>query len=202
MSTRLILIRHGETDWNAAKRYLGHADINLNKKGKQQAKTLCEVLDKKEICKVYSSDLKRAANFSKIIFKDFNIEKLIELREINFGIFEGQTYSEIMKKHSKIYKKWVKHPFKAFVPKAEKLIDFNKRVLSVFKKILSDNKNKTVAVVTHSGPIRMFINNITGAKDVWKVRIDNASITIVEYRNKKLDIKLLNFTAENTGGIR
>jgi len=202
MSTRLILIRHGETDWNLKKKYLGHSDINLNARGKRQAFVLSKFLDTKEIHKVYSSDLKRSAVFSKIIFKNHSIKKIKQLREINFGIFESKTYDEIIKKHPELFKEWVDHPFKAYIPEGERLIDFQKRVLRMFKDILLRNKNKTVAVVTHAGPIRMLVNNILDEKDIWKVNISNGSITIIERENKKLSIRLLNCVLNNDGVMK
>lgn len=195
MTTKLILIRHGETDWNIEGKYLGHTDIDLNRKGRKQIRALCKVMEKERIHKVYSSDLKRAVNSSKIIFKDFAIEKVPELREINFGVFEGLTYEEIVERHATVYKEWVDDPFKASVPRGEQLKDFKKRVLEIFKKILKDNKNKIVAIVTHSGPIRIIVSDVMKLKDVWKVEIDNASITIIKHANKKANVDLLNYRA-------
>ena len=101
MATRLILIRHGETDYSTEKRYCGLTDVCLNKRGIEQAEGLCQKLGEEDVDKVYSSDLRRASEFAKIVFKNKEIEPAPEFREINFGIFEGLTYEEIMARYIK-----------------------------------------------------------------------------------------------------
>ena len=103
MPTKLILIRHGETDGTYQKRYCGVTDLPLNKMGIEQVENASRNLKKEKIDKVYSSDMKRTIQSANIVFKDKDIEKLSSLREMNFGIFEGLTYEEIMKKHSDSY---------------------------------------------------------------------------------------------------
>jgi len=96
MSTTLILIRHGQTDANKQRRYCGAYDCDLNENGRAQARKLNELLRKEVIDQVYSSDLERAMQFSKKIFGDKKINVLSDLREIDFGIFDGLTHEEIM----------------------------------------------------------------------------------------------------------
>ena len=137
MSTRIILIRHGETDWNRGRRYCGFSDVDLNSKGIEQARKLCGRLSREKIDRVYSSDSIRALNFARIIFKGSVIEAMPELREMNFGIFEGLTHEEIMKKPYKIYTKWLDNPFCITVPEGEGLCDFKKRIEKVFEDIVA-----------------------------------------------------------------
>jgi broad specificity phosphatase PhoE len=181
MSTRLILIRHGETDWSIKKRYCSFVDIDINDKGKRQAEKLYRRLHKEEIHKVYSSDNKRTLNFARIAFKGFPIEKVPQLREMNFGIFEGLTYREIIKRYPKIYTRWLKKPFNIDIPDGESLSDFKKRVNRILKKIVSSNRNKTLVIVTHAGPIKIIISDILKSKDIWKINIDLASLNIIEF---------------------
>lgn len=192
MATKLILIRHGETDWNLRRRYSGFVDIGLNEKGKIQAKKLYERLKEEDIHRVYASDQKRAIQTAKIVFKGVEIEKIPDLREVHFGVFESLTYKEIMKKHSIVYKKWLKDPFSITIPKGEDLRDFKKRIIKSLKNIISLNKNKTVAVVSHGGAISVFINNILKSKEFWKQIPNSASLSIIEYKNNKARIRLFN----------
>jgi broad specificity phosphatase PhoE len=194
MPTKLILIRHGETDFNRRKRYSGFKDIPLNLKGKRQIGKLHKRLKDDEVHKIYASDRSRAIESARIVFKDRSIESLAGLREIHFGIFEGLTYKEIMKKYPIVYKKWLKDPFRVKIPGGESLIEFRKRVVRELKNIIAKNKGKTVAVVCHGGPISIFINHILKSKDFWKHIPSSASLSIIEHKNGKSKIRLLNDT--------
>lgn len=199
MATRLILIRHGQTDWNLEKKYCGSMDIELNRRGRRQARCLRKRLKAEVIHKVYSSDRKRALETAKIIFRTKRPEKLADLREMHFGIFEGLTYKEIMKSHPAIYKRWLEDPSSVPIPEAEALNDFKKRVERAFKKIVCLNRNKTIAAICHGGTISIFISAILRKNDFWKQIPHTASLSIVEYRGSKPEIRLLDDTSHLDG---
>jgi len=157
MSARLILIRHGETDWSSRKRYCGFTDVDLNERGRTQAIELSKRLKGEDVHKVYSSDLKRALRFAGIVFNGMSIESMQELREMRFGVFEGSTYEELMQKHPEVYAKWLNNPFEVDIPEGEEWKGFEERVRSALDKIISLNKGRTVAVVTHAGPIKVIM---------------------------------------------
>lgn len=192
MATKLILIRHGITDWNLEKRYCGRRDIKLNAEGKQQARLLERRLKEEKIQGVYASDRMRAMQTAKIIFKGLKIKKAPGLREISFGSFEGSTCAEIMRETPGIYKRWLKDPFKINIPKGERLNNFKKRVVTTFKEIISLNPGKTIAVVCHGGVLSIFINEILKKRKLFRYIPPPASISILEYKNNKPKILLLN----------
>lgn len=195
MATRLFLIRHGQTNWNLKKRYCGFLDIDINKMGKMQARRLQKRLQAEKIHKVYSSDRKRAINTAKIAFKGAEIERVPGLREMHFGVLEGLTYRQIMKRHPEVYKKWLSDPFGITIPKGEPLSDFRKRIVRAIKKIISLNPNKTVAVVCHGGAISIFLTHLFKSKDFWNQIPHSASLSIVEFRQGKARVKLLDDTS-------
>jgi len=192
--TKLILIRHGITDWNEQKKYSGFMDISLNARGKTQARRLHKRLKVVQFHKIYCSDRKRAIQTAKIIFKGMGLKKVPSLKEIGFGCFEGYTYDELLEKYPIIYKKWLDTPSRVKIPKAEKQVDFRRRVLKAFKRIVSLNQNKTIAVVCHGGPISIFINSILKTNGFWKYIPASASLTIVEYKRGKPQIRVFNDT--------
>lgn len=195
MATRLLLIRHAQTEWNFERRYCGFVDIGLNEQGINQAKRLSARLTGEEIHKVYSSDRKRAVQTAEIIFNARDLEKTPDLREVHFGIFEGLTYKEIMGKYPEIYIKWIENPFSVIIPKGEGLFDFKTRALNAFTNIVGLNQNKTVAVVSHGGVISMVINDILKTNDFWNKIPDSTSLTVVECENGRAQIKMLNDTS-------
>ena len=93
---RLILVRHGETEWNAQRRYQGHSDVPLSALGRRQAARAAERLAALKIDAVYTSDLGRALETAEIIAEQRGLEVCAEprLRELNFGVFEGLTFDE------------------------------------------------------------------------------------------------------------
>jgi len=194
MSTKVILIRHGETEWSYQKRYCGFTDIELNEKGRQQARRLLKRLIKEKIHKVYSSDMKRTVQFAKIVFKDLPVEELLDLREMNFGIFEGLTYQDIMEKYPRVYGEWLGSPLDIIITQGEGLKILARRVRKALRRILSQNSNKTVAVFTHGGPIRVILCDILrlDLKEIWQIEIGLASISIIEFVKVKGKIHLLN----------
>ena len=199
MPTKLFLIRHGTTDLNLEKRYCGFVDLGLNEQGKAQAGKLHQRLKEEKVFRVYSSDRKRAIETAKIIFKCIKIEKIPDLREIHFGVFEGLTYKEILRKHPEVYKKWLDDPFGINIPNGEDLTDFKKRILRAFKKIIRLNEDKTVAVICHGGVISMFMNYILESKDFWGQIPKSASLSVIEYRDAQPKIRLFNCTKHLDG---
>lgn len=192
MLTKLLLIRHGQTDCNLEKKYSGFLDVDINAAGKQQARLLYKRLKEGIVHKVYSSDRLRAVHFARIVFSGRKIEKIPDLRELHFGRFEGLTYQQIMEKYPGIYQSWLSHPFRTSIPQGESLDKFQKRILKAISRIVSDNIGKTIAIVCHGGVISIFINSILGIKDFWKYAPDSASLSIVEYRNDKPELRLFN----------
>ncbi|MDD5130498.1 MAG: histidine phosphatase family protein [Candidatus Omnitrophica bacterium] len=192
MVTKLILIRHGITEWNKQGRYCGCQDVRLSQAGKLQVIKLRKMIKSISFDKVYCSDRKRALETRYILFGNGGFTKVKGLREINFGVFEGLKHSEIMKKYPEVYKKWLRDPYKGRVPQAEPMQIFKKRVKRVIKKILCFNRGKTVAVVCHGGVIGMLVSSILKNKNFWGYVPSPASITIVEYRSNKYKIDKFN----------
>ncbi len=194
MPTKLLIIRHGQTQWNLKKIYCGSTDLGLNTHGRKQAEKLRQRLKNIPVHKVYSSDRIRAIETAEIVFKGCRIERMPSLKEVHFGIFEGLTHDEIMKKHPLIYKRWIKNPYNTKIPKSEGLKEFKKRVIGAFKEVIRLNKNKTVAVICHGGTISTFLNHILESREFWKQMPKSASLSIVEYAGNKPKISLFSDT--------
>ena len=192
MGTKIFLIRHGQTDGNARKQYCGLLDLELNENGRRQAEKLGCRLEKDIIHRIYASDRKRALQSARIIFKGRRINKVAGLREINFGIFEGKSYQEIRESNADIYEKWRSDPYNTVVPGGESLMDFQERVTRALEKIVLANSNKTVAIVCHGGTISIILSRINGSKNFWELIPVSASLNIIEYRGKRMEITRFN----------
>lgn len=170
----LYLVRHGETEWNEKLLFQGHSNTLLNKNGINQAKRIAKYFKDKKIDVIYSSDLKRAYDTAKIIKGAFKFKgKIIKsklLRERNYGSLEGQHYNLFFDK-------------KKFDGEKDKT--FFRRLKKIFNKILKENKNKNVLVVTHGGVVRGFLTFALNLNDYKRIRIYNASISEIYYDEKK-----------------
>ena len=184
---RLVLIRHGETDYNLEKRYCGFSNPSLNDNGIRQAKVLADKLKNVGIDKIYSSDLERAYETARIVFKNRSIEKTEDFREMNFGIFEGLKSEEILEKYPKLYREWIDDPDKIELPEGEGLKDLSKRVKEKLPLIIPQDNDITIALVTHGGPIRIILCDAFkfDLKMFWQMKQEVGSLNMVDYPKKE-----------------
>ncbi len=192
MPKKLILIRHGQTNDNLEQRYSGFADTCLNEYGLRQAKLLGRKLKSLGIEKAFSSNLKRALDFARISFGSTDVEAVPDLKEMNFGIFEGMNYSEIMKKYPDIYNRWLNNCFETKAPNGESFNDLKKRVLRAFRKIVHAKKHNVCMIVTHSGPIRVILGEVLKIENIWDLTPKSGGVTILEFSKGAGKVLLLN----------
>ncbi len=191
----IILIRHGETEWNKVKKYQGHMDIELNDSGRQQAGEAARELANLEIDYFASSDLKRARETAEIIasFHENNVSEFQELREMNFGDWEGKGFEEIKDENSLDFQKWIKDPIKYSPPSGESLEGFQERVLQGFNKILQKGFKRNV-IITHGGVIMVFLTTILEMPliNYRKFKVVNTGITKVDIYDNNYVLKVFN----------
>jgi 2,3-bisphosphoglycerate-dependent phosphoglycerate mutase len=152
-STALLLIRHGETAWNAEHRIQGHLDIPLSTTGIRQAALLAERLSGEAVAAVYSSGLARAWLTAAPLAARLGLEVVADtrLRERSFGVFEGLTLDEIATRHPEGFRKWRERNPAWAIDGGESGQQLIERVLEVLQDIVSRHRGETVAVVTHGG---------------------------------------------------
>jgi broad specificity phosphatase PhoE len=139
--TTLLLVRHGETDWNAERRWQGHADVPLNARGHAQAQTLAEQLAAQPVDAIYASDLSRARDTAAAVAARLGVEVVVDpdLREIDVGPIEGLTAEE-----ARDFEGWQGEPKEAHA----------ERVLRAVRRIAERHPGERVLVVTHGGSLR------------------------------------------------
>lgn len=199
MKTKLFLVRHGETSWNAGGRFQGHSDIPLTDRGKLQAESLANRLNKKKIDSFYSSDLIRAQETAEILAipHKLTVHSMKELREINFGQWEGLTSQEIAENYSEISSEWWSNPLTTQIPSGEKLQDVVYRCKEAIAKIIEDQAGNNNVIVAHGGVIRVIVGSALGLdlNMFWKLRMDNVSLSIIEFHGRdKAILELYNDT--------
>ena len=173
---RVILVRHGETDWNLAGRFQGHADPGLNAKGESQAVAVAALLADEEVAAIFTSDLARAVGTGRHIGAVHGLSPKMEplLREMNFGAWEGLTFRELQAQYPEVLEDWLQDPFTLRVPGGETAGELGERIIMAWNKILQDAKPaQTVVIVAHAGPLRMLLCHLTGIdlSRQWEFRI-------------------------------
>ena len=198
MLTRLYLLRHGETDWNQKSIFQGQTDIDLNKKGRDQANKTTEIFRGLELDQIYSSDLKRAKNTALMIARDksLKVRENKQLREMSFGDWEGLSFAEIKAKYADQAASWQQDPINNSPPAGEKLLDFKLRINDFFEKIISSHQGDKILVVTHGGVIKVYLTAILSIKTekFWQFQIDNCSLTELKFYDQDIILSKLNFT--------
>ncbi len=158
MSTRICLIRHGETDWNRARRIQGHTNIPLNATGREQAQALAASLADARFAAIYSSDLARARQTAEAVAQRTALHVHFEpsLRERNFGDFQGLTYDELAARYPDAYARFEwREPDAALPGGGESLTAFFNRVMLALTRIAKRHPDADVLVVCHGGVLDM-----------------------------------------------
>jgi probable phosphoglycerate mutase len=184
MTTRLCIVRHGETAWNAEHRVQGQLDVPLNAIGQAQALAASKVLSKEKFDAIYSSDLTRARQTAAPTAGMLSLKVLFEkdLRERHYGIFERLTYAEVKVRFPEDYARFeARDPEYAFRT-GEALKDFSARSIAAISRIIGKHENQNILVFTHGGVLDMLYRHITGLSlsAERKFGIPNAGLNRVE----------------------
>ena len=184
--SRIILVRHGETDWNKEGRFQGQIDIPLNETGKNQAQKASNFLKSIDFNKAYSSSMSRPLETAKIILgkkSNLSILKIDELSEISHGLWEGKLEKEIKTTWPEMLDKWHQEPENVIMPEGESIEDVSKRSLNAWQNICKNqNKNDITLVVAHDAVNKTLICNLLGLSysQIWTIKQGNGGITVID----------------------
>lgn len=197
---KLILTRHGQTDYNAQRRYQGKTDIPLNATGIAQAKLLAERLRKVPFDAVFCSDLQRAGLTAKLLLErhlsDLEPQVTPLLQEIGGGRFEGHTWEENQKLFPEITAQWEQGNGWYTPPDGESLETALARVKQVLEEIVQryPGDQHAILVVAHGGIIGLLLTYLLGmdSQRLRQLRVDSCSLTIVDIYEKTAILSLFN----------
>jgi len=191
--TRLYLTRHGETEWNLEGRMQGSKNSNLTGKGMEQAIQLGKWLEATHIDAVYSSSSGRALHTAELIVgeRELSIVPLDELKEMNFGFWEGETFDVIREKCYEQYQCFWNTPHLLKDFPGETFEEFKTRVVSSITEIVNENEGKDVLVVAHALVLKFILSYFenTPLEKLFDDRIIHpTSLSIVEFNNDNFQI--------------
>ncbi len=201
--SRLLLVRHGITESNSARKFVGYSDVELSAAGYRQVERLHDRLVDDKIDAVYSSDLRRALVTAEVISSGHKVDIVTcpELREVNYGNVEGLTFEEISRLYPEVAESLTNFSLRLKFPGGEGFERFIERAGKFLDKLKRHTPSQTILIVSHSGPLRVLVCRLLGI-DVghWRqIRLDNASLSIVETYSQGAIVSLLNDTAHLKG---
>ncbi|MGH2625947.1 MAG: histidine phosphatase family protein [Anaerolineales bacterium] len=149
--TELVLVRHGETDWNIQGRFQGQSDPPLNERGLAQARTLALELAGEEVAAVYTSDLQRARQTAEILAEALGapLRADLRLREIHQGVWEGMVMDDIRRRYPEEFAQRAADPLASTPPGGESVRRVQQRALGVVSEISARHPDEEVVVVSH-----------------------------------------------------
>ena len=194
--TEILLIRHGETAWNAERRLQGHLDIPLNEEGERQAAALARALAGESVDMIVSSDLSRAASTARAVADVLGLPLQTDatLRERCFGAFEGLLYDELEARFPQAYAQWrVRDPHARYPDgerRAETFAEFAQRAVDAVTRIADMHRGKRILIVSHGGVLDAVYRAAHGM-DITAPRdfdVLNASINRVQWDGERLKV--------------
>ena len=203
--TKLILVRHGQSQSNVVRRFNGQTDSPLTELGKEQAELTAKYIkDNFKIDKVYASDLQRAYYTGQKIaeYSNVPIDKSVGMREIFVGEWEDKGNDFLLKRDD--FKLWITDIVNTEPENGETVRDFSKRILDTINKIVNENPDKTIVVATHATPIRVF-ETFVRTGDIEKMQsrswVSNASCSVFNYENGKWSIEQMDICDHLEGKV-
>ena len=166
----VLLARHGETDWNAERRFQGHADRPLNARGRAQAEALAERLASAPLAAVYASDLARARETAQIVARRHGLPVVTrpDLKEVDVGSWSGLTTDEARTRHPEAFSRWRDEGQPGWAD-GETYEEMRARARRAVLEIGAEHAGETVIVVAHGGTIRALLATALGL-DVHEYR--------------------------------
>jgi probable phosphoglycerate mutase len=209
----IYLVRHGETDWNKLKIWQGNSDIPLNETGRAQANAIAKRLETVEIEAIYSSPLSRAFETARIIADYLNVDLTVmeDLSEGRINLWNGKNILEVLSEFKDEFEIWRTDPY-AEINGVEPLANLQSRAVKSFKRIvLNHSDDSNIIIVSHALWLKSLICWILRMplSENRRLRINNASITMVSYDRGEFYLESLNETwhlnnlsnLQNFGGV-
>lgn len=196
--TELLLIRHGETDWNRELRFQGQVDVPLNATGHAQARRLAQRLAQEAVAAdhLVSSDLERTRQTAQplldALLPRLRMDELTDtgLREQHFGVVDGMRVPDIKAQHPEAWAGWLRFQADSGMPGGETTRQFHTRVMAALHRLAQQHAGRTVVVVTHGGVLDMVWRTARGLglEGPRQSDIPNAALNRVRLRGDAIDI--------------
>ncbi len=201
--TRIVLIRHGETDLNREKVFRGHLDAPLNENGILQADRLAVRLEGLKIDSIYSSPLSRARETAARVAapRGLPVGIVNGLTDISYGDWEGISESDVRKRYPQLLHQWHTQPHRVKFPGGESLADVRRRAAKQLRRLVIENQGKAFLLCCHRVVNKVLLCVMLGKTNsfFWNIRQDNCCANFVSCGANGYVIELVNATSHLQG---
>jgi broad specificity phosphatase PhoE len=197
--TCIVLVRHGQTEWNRVERFRGRADVPLNETGLAQAEaTGRRMASEWKPIAIYSSPLARAVKTAEAIAKHFSLPVQTHpgIADIDFGQWQGLTPDEVKERWAEIHYAWYFAPHTAHIPGGETLDDLRLRGMTAVNELAAEHAGQTIVLVGHTVINRVILLGVLGLSNdrFWRLQQDTCAINVFEAENGEFTLVSLNDT--------
>ncbi|MBE0415636.1 MAG: histidine phosphatase family protein [Dehalococcoidia bacterium] len=194
----IILIRHGQTEWNREARFRGRVDIDLDETGAKQAEAAAERIAQWKVAAIYSSPQKRAIATAEVIAKrlGLTVEPLDGIDDMDFGRWQGLSIAEVEEKYPKLFDLWRHSPERLRIPDGESMEDVQRRVIATIDDLVARHENETVVLISHRVVCKVLLCSLLGLDNshFWQIAQDATAINLFEISGGRATVILLNDT--------
>ncbi len=200
MTTTILFVRHGETEWNLEKRFRGRFDVPLDPTGVEQAsKTARYIQANWEPDFVYSSPLSRTLATAQAIADLCGLKPVAEpgLIDTNYGEWQGLTHEEVKQRWPELFAQWQQSPHTVRLPGGETLAEVRKRAMAAVAQLVAQHASTVIVIVSHDDVLRLVLMEILGIRlDRFEsLHQDNCAVSLVERTAEKYVVCTMNCTA-------
>jgi len=204
--TRIILVRHGQTEWNRVERFRGRADVPLNETGLAQAEaTGKRVASEWQPVAVYTSPLSRSVKTAESIAKHYDLKVQIHpgLADIDYGEWQGLSPEEARQRWPEEIDAWYNRPHLARIPGGETLDDLRARLMQTVNELAARHAGETIVLVGHTVINRIILLGILGLGNdrFWRIKQDTCAINVFEAEAGDFVLVSLNDTCHLREGV-
>lgn len=197
--TTIILVRHGQTEWNRVERFRGRADVPLNEMGIKQAEaTGKHIAEKWKPAAIYSSPLSRAVKTAEAIAKHFDLKVQIHpgLADIDYGGWQGLSPDEVRARWGEMLDTWYNAPHLAVIPNGETLSDLRERAMNTVNELAARHAGETILLLGHTVINRIILLGALklGNERFWRIRQDTCAINLFDVEDGEYTLVSLNDT--------
>ncbi len=196
--TRVILVRHGQTEWNRVERFRGRVDLALNQTGLAQARALAERLADWPIAAIYSSPLRRAVQTAQPVAErlGLTVQLLPGIVDINYGDWQAKTPAQVAEAYPDLYRRWLEEPHLVRFPNGESLDEVRDRAMAALREVVARHDGQAILLVAHQVVNRVLVCAMLGLDNshFWRIRQDNGCINVFDHQDGLFTAVLINDT--------
>lgn len=205
-STRVALVRHGQTEWNRVERFRGRAELELNDTGRRQAQAVARRLAAEfPLAAVYSSPLRRAWETAEAIgaAAGLKVQALPGIIDLDYGQWQGLTPEEAAERDPARYARWLSQPHLVHLPDGESLGQVRERAGAALRQVTEAHQGRTIALVSHRVVCKVLMCLVLGLDNAhfWRIEQDTGAINIFEWQEDLFIVRQFNDTCHLRGAI-